>query len=171
MSIPHHSTHLSSLTALLSRGASRSEAAASLGITPSAVTQLASTLTPSDESLERSTAIDAQYDSIESKLLTQLERTIPLLLRPHEIARTLQIVNGAKRRGAGAPERQQPTHVIALNLPTTIQNRFTLNSSNQVVRVGVQDLVTIPSAAVPKLLGKHNEPSTPSTDAKELGFE
>ena len=92
-------------------------------------------------------------------------------MRPHEIARTLQIVNGAKRRGAGAPERQQPTHVIALNLPTTIQNRFTLNSPNQVVRVGVQDLVTIPSAAVPKLLEKHNEPSTPSTDAKELGFE
>ena len=165
-------THLSSLTALLSRGASRSEAAASLGITPSAVTQLASTLTPSDESLERSTAIDAQYDTIEAKLLTQLERTIPMLLRPAEIARTLQIVNGAKRRGVGAIREQGPTHIIALNLPLAIQNKFTVNSSNQVVSAGTQDLVTMPSAAVPRLLESHNATTKKlSTNAKDLGFD
>ena len=126
MSIPHHSTNLTPLQKLLAARATRSEAAAALGITPSAVTQLAEQLPQDQESLERSTAIDAQYDTIEAKLLTQLERTIPMLLRPAEIARTLQIVNGAKRRGVGAIREQGPTHIIALNLPLAIQNKFTV---------------------------------------------
>ena len=172
MSIPHHSTNLTPLQKLLASRATRSEAATALGITPSAVTQLAEQLPQDQESLKRSTAIDEHYDTIEAKLLTQLERTIPMLLRPAEIARTLQIVNGAKRRGVGAIREQGPTHIIALNLPLAIQNKFTVNSSNQVVSAGTQDLVTMPSAAVPRLLESHNATTKKlSTNAKDLGFD
>ena len=95
-----------------------------------------------------------------------------MLLRPAEIARTLQIVNGAKRRGVGAIREQGPTHIIALNLPLAIQNKFTVNSSNQVVSAGTQVLVTMPSAAVPRLLESHNATTKKlSTNAKDLGFD
>lgn len=174
MSIPHHSTNRSTLHKLLQAGASRAEAARTLNITPSAVTQLApqDPQDPQAESIERSTQIDAQYDHIESQLLKQLERTIPLLLRPGEIARTLQIVNSAKRRGVAAAREHTPTHVLNLTLPTTIQNKFVTNSSNQVVRVGKQDLVTLPSAAVTTLLDSHNEQQLPAPpEEDEFGLD
>lgn len=163
MSIPHHSTNASSLAVLLAAGSTKSEAAEALGITPSAVTQLAL-----DEQIQKSSKLDSKYDSIENKLLDQLERTIPMLMRPDQIARTLQIVNGAKRRGVAAQLDNTPKQVISLTLPTTIQNRFVLNSSNQVVAAGNQELVTMQSANVQKLLENSN---VNSSIEKELGFD
>lgn len=178
MSIPHHSTHLAALDKLLARGASRTDAATALGITPSAVTQLKQAHpTPEQEAqLARSSALDEKYDEIEDMLLTQLKRTVPALLRPGEIARTLQIINSAKRRGVAASAETAPTHILSLNLPVAIQNRFVLNSSNQVVSAGAQDLVTIPSASVPKLLeAKHDKklsiPPTGNAIEEEFGVD
>lgn len=173
--VPHHSTNAASLATLLASGRSRTDAASILGITPSAVTQLAAT--PSvqqkiEQQLDRSSALDSKYDDIEDQLLEQLKRTASALMRPMEIARTLQIINGAKRRGVVATALDQPKQVVQLSLPPTIQNRFVVNSSNQVVQVGAQDLVTIQSNNVKKLLESHHAPPALPTieEEDEFGF-
>lgn len=158
MAIPHHSTTASKAAALMKLGMRRSEVATTLGVTPAAVQA------SPEHSTEQSTRIDALYDDIEEKLLVQLKRTIPMLMRPTEIARVLTTINGAKRRGAAHPNESAPATVITLNLPTAIQNKFILNSSNQVVRTGSQDLITIPSQRMKELA------SDDETTAAALGF-
>ncbi len=174
MSIPHHSTNTSSLVSMLTAGMRRTQAAQSLNITPSAVTQLANTPEVAAEleaARARSSQLDARYDSIEGKLLDQLERVLPMLTRAGEIANVLTRVNQAKRRGVAADTPNTPSTVIQLNLPTSVQNRFVVNSSNQVVTAGEQDLVTIPSQAVTKLLESHHEPKIPLIEQEdEFGF-
>lgn len=161
MSIPHHSTNTSQLLALLSAGVSQSDAALKLGITASAVTQLIDTQPELQElrkqQLKRSSELDVQYDDIEDKLLKQLQRTVPLLTRPQEIAAVLTRVNQARRRGVASSSNDAPTTVVTLNLPTTIRNKFVVNNKNQVITAGSQDLVTIPSSAVSTLLTKRLE--------------
>lgn len=160
MSIPHHSTHLAALDTLLKQGVSRSEAAAKLDITPSAVTQLA----PSIATGVATNPLDDQYDAIEKKLLDQLERTIPLLMRPMEISRVLTTINQAKRRGGPLHTSNEAPKVLQLTLPIAIQNRFVVNAQNQVVSAGAQDLVTLPSNNVAKLLEGTQNVSLPAKE-------
>lgn len=140
----------SSVATLLAHNMKRVDIAHELGLTPSAITQVAAQL-PAREATPDELALDASYDSLESKLLKQLDRTAPLLLRPMEIAKVLSVVNAAKRRGGPLKDKAVAPTILQLNLPVAIQNRFVLNSANQVVSAGQQDLVTIPSAAVAKL--------------------
>lgn len=182
MSIPHHSTHITKLSQLLRTSASRTDIADELGLTPSAVTQLAATpavqsaLTTAKQKTAESdaaldAALDAKYDSIERTLLTQLERTVPLLMRPREIADVLTKINGAKRRGGPLKSEPAQTVVLQLNLPVAIKNKFVLNQANQVVSAGSQDLVTLPSANVTKLLEqKANHALPPTAEEDEYGF-
>lgn len=179
MSIPHHSTHAAQLIKYISSGVLPGEAARALGITPGAVTQLMETPEVAtelsrlrEEQLLRSSALDTKYDRIEDKLLDQLERTVPLLLRPGEIANVLARVNSAKRRGAGHTPAAAPTKILQLNLPTILQQKFVVNSHNQVITAGAQDLVTIPSAAVAKLIeANHAHTATPIIEEEdEFGF-
>lgn len=178
MSIPHHSTNSAKLIQYLAAGVTPSECAVALGITPSAVTQLMDTPEVSselaklrEEQVKRSTEIDSKYDRIENKLLDQLERTVPLLMRPGEIANVLARVNAAKRRGVGAPQQQGPAKILQLNLPTILQQRFVVNTHNQVITAGAQDLVTMPSAGVAKLAeAVHELPSPIMEEEDEFGF-
>jgi predicted transcriptional regulator len=177
-------TTSTSVAALLKYNMKRKDIAAELGLTPSAVTQSAQRLPPQDTELTPiHQRLDEAYDEVEGKLLEQLKRTMPLLMRPMEISRVLQTVNAAKRRGGPLKATQAAPTVLQLNLPIAIQNRFVLNSLNQVVSAGAQDLVTIPSAAVsrlaaastPQLGHTHalNQTSAPATQAigeDEFGF-
>lgn len=157
--LPHHSTTATTAAALMRRGLTRSEAAAAIGVVPSAV-QAAP-----EHTSELSNDIDSLYDEVELQLLKQLKRVVPILMRPTEISRVLTSVNQAKRRGSAHPNESAPATVITLNLPTTIQNKFILNSSNQVVRTGAQDLVTLPSHKMKDMLNDSQD-----TTAQELGF-
>jgi predicted transcriptional regulator len=164
MSIPHHSLHALALTRLKGAGVSNKDIADELGLTPGAVTQLAAKPEVAaaiselqETSLAASTAIDAKYDRIEDKLLDQLEKTIPLLMRPMEISKVLQTVNGAKRRGAGHKATEDgPARVLNLNIPIALQTKFVVNSANQVVEAGAQTLVTMPSSNIAKMAEVHN---------------
>ena len=73
MSIPHHSTNADQLVELLRAGVLQQQAAAALGITASAVTQLIASPEVSaqqtnlrEEQAKRSTAIDEKYDRLEA---------------------------------------------------------------------------------------------------------
>lgn len=180
MSIPHHSTHITQLTALLSAGVSQVDAASRLGITPSAVTQLIETSPDLQElrrkQLERSSQLDIEYDEIEAKLLQQLKRVLPLVMKPGEIGNLLTRINAARRRGVAASTNEGPTTIVQLNLPTAIQNKFVVNTANQVVAAGSQELVTIPSQAVQTLLKRKELPHAPTIptptilEEDEFGF-
>ena len=176
----------SAIATLLKYNTKRVDIADELGLTPSAVTQAiaAHQLDQQEPLTAKHARLDDQYDTIEGKLLTQLERTLPLLMRPMEISRVLQTVNAAKRRGGPLKQSNAAPTVLALNLPVAIQNRFVLNSLNQVVSAGAQDLVTIPSAAVsrlaatqpPQLTSTHEPAKQASIAASqdlatELGFD
>lgn len=151
--------------ALLAKGIRKVDIAEHLGLTPSAVTQAVASA-PAAQLTDQHVQLDNQYDRIEQGLLNQLEKTMPLLMRPMEIAKVLSTINGARRRG-GPLKDSGPKTVVQLNLPVAIQNRFVLNAQNQVVSAGNQDLVTLQSQNVVKLL-ESSKNASPQED--EFGF-
>jgi len=144
--------------ALLGSGVNAEAVATALGVSPSRISQLLS-----DENfaarvtelrfnnLQQHNKRDNAYDTLEDKLLSKLERALPLMMRPAEILKALQVVNGAKRRGQSAPEQitNQQT-IVNIVLPSQVVNKFTTNSNNQVIKAGHQDLVTMPSGSLLK---------------------
>lgn len=176
--IPHHSTHSAKLLEFLKNGVTPTEAALALGITPGAVTQLMDTPEVStelqkirEEQLKKSATIDAKYDDLEIKLLNQLDRVTPLLMRPLEIAKVLGTVNAAKRRGVAHTTESKPATILQLNIPVALQAKFVVNATNQVVEAGAQTLVTMPSANIAKLAEAKHVPSLPPPkEEDEFGF-
>lgn len=114
--------------------------------------------------LQKHSDRDATYDSIEDKLLKKLEDVLPYMVRPGEILKSLQIVNGAKRRGADTAAHSintQNNTIINLMLPKHVISTFATNISGQVVEAehtnpdgskDIQSLVTMPSGNVKGLL-------------------
>lgn len=163
MSIPHHSTHAPALLELYSQGVTPLEIAKTLGITASAVTQLMDSpdLAPQiqairDAQLLRSSQLDVKYDKLEEKLLDRLESVSALLLKPEQIMNVLEKINRAKRRGIAFTENKAPAQVVHLHLPQQMIQRVTVNTKNQVVSVGGQQLITMQSSNIPKLAEASN---------------
>jgi hypothetical protein len=157
---------------LLGAGVNPESVASALGVTVSRISQLMSqddfkneVIRLRYENLQKHNTRDNTYDSIEDKLLVQLERAIPLAIKPMEVTRILQVVNAAKRRGQSAPDSiiQQQT-VVKLNMPTKIINQFSVqvNTNNQVVQAGDQELLTIQSGTLLKQIEGRNNDSVPA---------
>lgn len=150
---------------LLGNGLAPEVVAAAAGVTASFISQLLSTEDFAAQvtelrfaNLQDATTRDKRYDSLEDKVLDKLEESIDMCYyKPMELIRVLGIVNGAKRRGASAPEHTAINNTIVnLVMPVQIMQRFTTDANNQVVEVqsGIetQTLVTMPSSM---LLKKH----------------
>lgn len=153
--------------ALLGSGVQPEAVAAALGVSPSRISQLLSNEAFAAQvaelrfnNLQKHNARDNKYDILEDKLLDKLERSIPLLLRPGEILKAIQTINGAKRRGQSAPEQihNQQT-IVNVVLPTQIIQKFTTNVDNQVIKIGDEDLQTIQSGS---LLAQRENKEQPS---------
>ena len=148
---------------LLGQGISPEHTAAALGITPARISQMLSTADFAEKvaelrftTLAKHSERDARADSLEDKLLKKLEDLIPFLMRPLEIARIYQIVNSAKRRGQSAPEHlTNAQEVVPLIMPIQIINQFTVNAANQVIKAGQQELITVQSGSMQRLLNTH----------------
>jgi hypothetical protein len=99
------------------------------------------------QNLQKHNEMDSKYDTMEQKLLDQLQDVLPLMMRPMEILKAIQVINAAKRRGQSAPE--SITHqntVVNLVMPTQIVQRFATNINNQVINAGNQTLETMQSS-------------------------
>lgn len=154
---------------LLGSGVSVTQTALAIGVSESRIAQLLSDDTFSTrlaekrfDSLAKNNARDAQYDEAEDKLLGQLKQVIPMVMQPEKIARLLQIVNQAKRRGASSPDHITAKQtVIRLQLPVQIVNKFSTNSANQVVTIdnesGSQSMVTVQSGHMKHLVKEYKE--------------
>lgn len=141
---------------LLGNGVSPEQTAAALGVSPSRISQLlsedhfAQAVTQRRyEALCKHNERDNNYDSLEDRLLKKMEDLLPMMVRPMEVLKALQIVNQAKRRGSnnidGSAE-QKP--IIELTIPVTILQQFTTNQLGQVVQAGSQSLETIQAGAL-----------------------
>lgn len=150
---------------LLGRGILPTQVAAALGVTDSAISQMLAKQEFADavselryKNLLKHSERDVKADELEDKLLKKLDGLVPFLMRPLEVARTYQILNSAKRRGASAPEAiTAQQEVVQLVMPVTITNQFTVNSANQVISAGQQPLITVQSGTMKSLLDKHKE--------------
>lgn len=150
---------------LLGQGVSVDATAAACGVSPSAISQLlsmddfaAAVAELRFAALEKHNHQDSEYDSLEATLTEKFKQSIPLMLRPMELLKGLQVINAQKRRGASAPEAiHDKQTVVSITLPSVILNNFTnatltTNIHNQVVKVGDKDLTTMQSGT---LLGIH----------------
>lgn len=148
---------------LLGQNIHPAHVAAALGVTESLISQyLADPQFVSEvadrrfKNLAKHNQRDLAYDEMEDNLLKQLKSFMPMVVDPMKIARLLQVVNQAKRRGSSAPEAMvQKSEVISLTLPIQIINQFQTNSANQVIKAGDQELVTVQSGNMSSLLSAH----------------
>lgn len=154
---------------LLSTGIEQVAVASALGITESRLSQIisqpeftAALAEARYKQLAKHNETDNLYDKIERKLAEKLERSSDLMFKPQEIARTLSLVNGLKRRGASNPDsivRQK--NVVRLNIPIAVLNKFQMNAAGQVVSVETEDgaanLVTMQSGNLKELLNEHTK--------------
>jgi len=150
---------------LLGMGVQADSVASALGVTPSRISQLLSKKAFADrvaklryENLQSHNKRDQEYDSLEDRLLTKLEKSLPLLVRPDHILKAIQVVNGAKRRGQSAPDTSSSNqNVVNLVLPAQIAQKFVTNIHNQVTKAGEQELLTIPSGNLLKQVEQIHE--------------
>lgn len=149
---------------LLGSGATPEQTAAALGVTASRISQLISDPEFSAgvaelrfQSLSRSNDIDSKYDEMESTLQKRLGDMLCWMTKPGEILAAIRIINAAKRRGSSTPsELTSIGTVVVLNMPTHVTQQFTVNTTNQVIRAGDKDLVTVQSSRMKDLLLQHN---------------
>lgn len=152
---------------LLGQGISPEATAAACGVSVSRISQLLSDDAFSGqvaalryEALQKHNAQDNEYDALEDALTRKFKDSIPLMLRPMEILKGLQVINAMKRRGTSAPEAiLEKQQVVNISLPQVVINNFTnlsveTNIHNQVVKVGTRDLTTMQSGT---LLNAHKE--------------
>lgn len=168
---------------LLGQGVPPSAVANALGVDISRISQLlgqddfaAKVVEKKFESLSKNNERDVQIDSLEDALLKKLENCLPFMTRPMEILKAFTVLNSAKRRGHFVQEDlTQKQNIIQLNIPQVIVNKFQTNINNQVIKVGQQTLVTIPSNQMFKQLEKasalklSNNPTETINDITTVG--
>jgi hypothetical protein len=169
-SSPNKSTTTTTETralALLGQGIPPTAVANALGVDISRISQLlsdetfaAAVVEKKFEALSKHNERDASIDGMEDKLLEQLKYALPMMTRPMEIIRAFAVINAAKRRGQSAPEALTSKQtILQLNIPQILLQQFTTNVHNQVVQVGEQSLLTIPSAALLKTAAPAESPA------------
>lgn len=152
---------------LLGDGLGPEVVASAVGLSVSRISQLVSDGEISKEildkrysNLSKHNERDAKYDEVEDDLLERFAAVTPMMMRPMEILKGLKEINQMKRRGSSAPAHlvNQQT-VLQLHIPVSVINHFTgegngvkVNTMNQVVQAGGQELVTIQSGGMAGLL-------------------
>lgn len=153
---------------LLGQGVIPEQVAAASGLSASRISQLLSqehfaarVAELRFEALAKHNDRDAAYDALEDELIERMRDCLPLMVRPHEILKAIQVINQAKRRGSSAPNSiTEQSTVIQLILPTQVLTQFSLNQANQVVSVEgavSQDLLTIQSGSLLNMTKKKLE--------------
>lgn len=139
---------------LLGLGIGPEQVAAALGVTASRISQLLAEKTFADrvsvlryKSMQKHNKRDSDYDRLEDSLISKLERSLPLLVRPDQILAAVKVINGAKRRGASSSVSAiQQNTTVTLVMPTKITQQFVTNINNQVIKAGDQNLQTMQSS-------------------------
>ena len=170
--------------ALLGAGVAPETVAASLGVSASRISQLLSDEEFSArvselrfQNLAKHNERDSSYDTLEDSLLEKMREALPLMHRPMEILKAMQVVNAAKRRGSSAPEAIiEKQSIVQLCVPVQIINKFQTNIQGQVTTIQTEDklhsLLTIQSGALDSLVKekKGNGKDNGSTFAERVAI-
>ncbi len=152
---------------LLGAGYKPPMVASILGITESRISQLlavdsfaskvlAMRLSRAKGTIDR----DTKWDKIEDALLKKFEDVIVFMNDPLKLLRALQVVNAAKRRGAGtsdASEAGMTGTIVQINAPKNVVMQFITNGNNEVVEVGGRSMVPMASKKVMEELKRQTE--------------
>jgi hypothetical protein len=143
---------------LLGAGIASSLVAQSIGVSEGYISQL---LADEDflkqvverkfQHLQKHNARDAAYDTAEDTVLKALQSQLGMIFDPMKLAKILQVLNAAKRRGAASPDAvTQQSTVITLIMPTKIVERFSVvkDVDNRIIEAGDQKLVTMQSGTL-----------------------
>jgi hypothetical protein len=160
MNAPIPTTTEARALALLGSGVAPETVAASLGVSASRISQLlsdenfaASVAELRFKNLAKHNERDASYDELEDALLERMKDCIPLMHRPMELLKAIQIINAAKRRGQSTPESIiEKQSIINLVVPVQIIQKFQTNIQGQVTSINDQSLLTIQSGSLDSLL-------------------
>ena len=160
---------------LLGQGCGPELVASAIGVSVSRISQLLSTPEFAERvaelrfaSLAKHNERDQKADRIEDMLLDKLENIIPFITDPMKLVAAYTRINAAKRRGSSSPEAiTAQTQVVSLNIPAVVINQhvkqdITVNINNQVIKAGNQDLVTVQSSNMEKLLARSKIPTLTS---------
>lgn len=143
---------------LLGQGVPPTAVANALGVDISRISQLLANedfavkvVEKKFEALSKNNERDTMIDGMEDMLLSKLKESLAYMTRPMEILKSFQIINMAKRRGQSNPEALTAKQtIVQLNIPQIVIDNFTANVHNQIVQIGQQSLVTIPSSQLLK---------------------
>ena len=152
---------------MIKPGATATSVAELLGVTPSAISQaLDASPELKQEILEAKVAkngigeaLDAAYDKLELKALKKLGQQIDWVQKPMEVAKILQTLNAAKRRGTGGTgqEREVGREVVALQLPKEFVKKLKIGTEGQILEADGRVLSTMPALQVGKMLAARTE--------------
>ena len=154
---------------LLSAGTPAEDCARTLGVDASRIAQLLSTDQFAErlavlrfQSLQKHNERDDELDGLEDTLIRQFKQVVPMLMEPMKIVNALKQVNGMRRRGASSPDailNKQQT--VRLNVAVSVMQKFSTNSSQQIVTVNGESMVTLQSGQMTKLLEARKDELTP----------
>ena len=151
---------------LLADGHLQETVAATLGLTPSAISQHLSKDFFRNElasrkalRLQKYKELDNGYDDVERDLLERLKSSTFMLTRPLEITAALSRINGMKRRvGSLEVGNSSPVNtVVNITLPVQVIQKITTTSDGHVVGVDSKSLVTIPSHQIEALANERTQ--------------
>lgn len=94
---------------------------------------------------------DNKWDKIEDTLLKKFEDAIVFMNDPLKLLRTLQVVNAAKRRGAGTAdsgEAGMTGTIVQISAPKNVVMNFITNAQNEIIEVGGRSMVPMASKKV-----------------------
>lgn len=164
---------------LLGAGHSPEIVAQACGVSVSRVSQLLSSpefsakvLEIRYSSLQKHNDRDESYDALEDTLIKKIKDIIPFMMKPSEVLAAIRVINGATRRGVSAPP-SEGTHQTTVNitLPAIITQQFVTNINNQVIKAGTQELVTIQSSGISKMVLESSDIKSSGGTEKEHGNE
>lgn len=146
--------------ALLGSGLGGTTVAHATGVSESRISQLLSDPEFASQvaelrfnNLQKHNARDDKYDEMEDQLLDRLKDLLPMMFEPMKVLKAISVLNSAKRRGASAPqESHNHSTIVNVILPAAIIQKFTTNVNNQVISTGTQDLITVQSSSMDKML-------------------
>lgn len=151
---------------LLGQGISPVMVASTLGVSESLISQylaeerFASEVTKLKlAALQKQTGVDNKYLEAEEKMVDKLLKVIPLMTKPMDILRGIQVINATKRRGmSDAPVGGAVTNIVQINLPQQMAARFITGAAQQIVEVvdehGPRNLITASAEVVRRLATK-----------------
>jgi len=99
------------------------------------------------------TTRDSNYDEIEDSLVERMKDLIPMMHRPMEVLKAIQVINAAKRRSQTTSNPlTEKSSLINLVIPIQIVHRFSTNMQGQVVAVEDKEIRTIQSGKMDSLV-------------------